>query len=113
MGEIPWGLEIRGHPMSHFLCVASKHLFIKHLLFHLHENCLTSFLSSNILFHLSLKVVLKVKVLAILASYSIFLGMKKWKCQSLSRVWLFVTPWTVAHQAPQSMEFSRQEYWTG
>ena len=29
----------------------------------------------------------------------------------LSRVWLFATPWTVAHQAPLSMEFSRQEYW--
>ena len=29
------------------------------------------------------------------------------------RVWLFVTPWTVAHQAPLSMEFSRQEYWSG
>ena len=26
---------------------------------------------------------------------------------------LFETPWTVAHQAPQSMEFSRQEYWNG
>ena len=25
----------------------------------------------------------------------------------------FVTPWTVAHQAPLSMEFSRQEYWSG
>ena len=24
-----------------------------------------------------------------------------------------MTPWTVAHQAPQSMEFSRQEYWSG
>ena len=31
----------------------------------------------------------------------------------LSHVQLFVTPWTVAHQAPQSMEFSRQEYWSG
>ena len=30
-----------------------------------------------------------------------------------SRVWLFVTPWTVAQQAPPSMEFSRQEYWSG
>ena len=30
-----------------------------------------------------------------------------------SRVWLFVTPWTVAHQAPLSRGFSRQEYWTG
>ena len=35
----------------------------------------------------------------------------KWKL--LSCVWLFVTPWTVSHQAPLSMEFSRQEYWSG
>ena len=33
--------------------------------------------------------------------------------QSLGRVWLIVTPWTVAHQAPLSMEFSRREYWSG
>ena len=33
--------------------------------------------------------------------------------KSLSRVWLFVTPWTVAYQAPPSMGFSRQEYWSG
>ena len=33
--------------------------------------------------------------------------------QSLSRVRLFVTPWTVAYQAPPSMEFSRQEYQSG
>ena len=32
---------------------------------------------------------------------------------SLSRVQLFAIPWTVAHQAPLSMEFSRQEYWSG
>ena len=32
---------------------------------------------------------------------------------SLSRVRLFVTPWTVACQAPLSMGFSRQEYWSG
>ena len=31
----------------------------------------------------------------------------------LSRVWPFATPWTVAHQAPLSMGFSRQEYWSG
>ena len=30
-----------------------------------------------------------------------------------SRVWLFVTLWTVAHQVPLSMGFSRQEYWSG
>ena len=33
--------------------------------------------------------------------------------QSLRHIQLFVTPWIVAHQAPLSMEFSRQEYWTG
>ena len=32
---------------------------------------------------------------------------------SLSRVQLFSTPWTVADQAPLTMEFSRQEYWSG
>ena len=32
---------------------------------------------------------------------------------SLSRVLLFATPWTVAHQAPLSLGFSRQEYWSG
>ena len=31
----------------------------------------------------------------------------------LSRVQFFVTPWTVAYQAPQSMEFFRQENWCG
>ena len=30
-----------------------------------------------------------------------------------SRVWLFAAPWTVAHQTPLSMGFSRQEYWCG
>ena len=33
--------------------------------------------------------------------------------QSLSRVWLFATPWTVAHQAPLSMGFPRQDDWIG
>ena len=32
---------------------------------------------------------------------------------SLSHVWLFATSWTVAHQAPLSMGFSRHEYWSG
>ena len=35
------------------------------------------------------------------------------KVKSLSRAQLFVTLWTVAYQAPPSMEFSRQEYWSG
>ena len=37
----------------------------------------------------------------------------KVKMKSLSPVRLFATPWTVAYQAPQFMEFSRQEYWIG
>ena len=38
---------------------------------------------------------------------------RQWQCSLLSRVWLFAIPWTVAHQAPLSMGFSRQEYWSG
>ena len=37
-------------------------------------------------------------------------------CYMLSRfihVRLFVTPWSIAHQAPLSLGFSRQEYWSG
>ena len=34
-------------------------------------------------------------------------------CQLLGRVWLFGTPWTIAHQPPLSMGFSRQQYWSG
>ena len=39
----------------------------------------------------------------------------KWKVKvkSFSRVWLLATPWTAAYQAPPSMRFSRQEYWSG
>ena len=37
----------------------------------------------------------------------------KVKVKSLGRVRLFATPWTVAYQSSQSMEFSRQEYWSG
>ena len=39
----------------------------------------------------------------------------KWtvKVKSLSCIWLLATPWTAAHQAPPSMGFSRQEYWSG
>ena len=35
------------------------------------------------------------------------------KVKSLSCVWFFATPWTAAYQAPPSMGFSRQEYWSG
>ena len=43
------------------------------------------------------------------------LQVRKWrvKVKSLSRVRLSATPWTAAYQAPPSMGFSRQEYWSG
>ena len=38
----------------------------------------------------------------------------KWsEVKLLSPVWVFAAPWTVAYQAPPSMGFSRQEYWSG
>ena len=39
----------------------------------------------------------------------------KWKVKgkALSHIWLLATPWTAADQAPPSMGFSRQEYWSG
>ena len=39
----------------------------------------------------------------------------KWKekVKSLSPIWFKATPWTAAYQAPPSMGFSRQEYWSG
>ena len=42
-------------------------------------------------------------------------GLQGWrvKCSSMSHVWLFATAWTVARQVPLSMEFSKQEYWSG
>ena len=46
-------------------------------------------------------------------SASMFLSWCFSCAQSLSWVWLFATPWTVALQAPLSMGFSRQEYWSG
>ena len=44
-----------------------------------------------------------------------FSNASKWKVKGklLSRVRLFTTPWTAAHQAPPSMGFSRQEHWSG
>ena len=42
-----------------------------------------------------------------------FIQMLKVKLKSLSHIRLFVTLWTVAHQVPPSIGFSRQEYWSG
>ena len=55
------------------------------------------------------------KVLVQLAGSHCSICLETLKCVSelLSHVWLFVTPWTVAHQAPLSMGFSRRGYWSG
>ena len=44
-----------------------------------------------------------------------FSNAQKWKVKvkPLSRIQLLATPWTAAYQAPLSMGFSRQEYWSG
>ena len=44
---------------------------------------------------------------------SLTLEKVKVRVTSLSRVRLFATPWTVVYQAPPSVGFSRQEYWSG
>ena len=41
------------------------------------------------------------------------LGMCVCVCVLVIQLWFFVTAWTVAHQAPLSMEFSRQQHWSG
>ena len=44
-----------------------------------------------------------------------FFSAWKWKVKVklVSRIWLFMTPWTATYEAPLSMGFSRQEYWSG
>ena len=42
-----------------------------------------------------------------------YMWMCVWVLSHFSSIWLFVTLWTVTHQAPLSMGFSRQEYWSG
>ena len=47
-----------------------------------------------------------------LGEWNLELEVSEWVCK-LSRVRLFVTLWTVAHQAPVFVGFSRQKYWRG
>ena len=51
------------------------------------------------------------QIICTTARLLVFMSLKK--CELFSCAWLFVTPWTVAPQAPLSMGFSRQEYWSG
>ena len=48
-----------------------------------------------------------------LVAECLLLQCAKVKVKSLSHVRLLATPWTAAYQAPPSMAFSRQEYWSG
>ena len=59
---------------------------------------------------------IEVSLVAVTKFRIVYRGMSFHACVhalSLSRVQLLVTLWTVAHQASLSMEFSRQEYWSG
>ena len=65
--------------------------------------------SKSFIFYVSSRFCLKTEL---------FLFVYRWRvlrrhAQSLGHVRLFATPWTVAHQAPLSMGFPRQEYWSG
>ena len=57
--------------------------------------------------------ILQARILEWVATSFSNAGKRKGKGKSLSRVRLSGTPWTTAHQAPPSMGFSRQEYWSG
>ena len=48
-----------------------------------------------------------------LLHYIYYCGQESLRRKLLSHVQLFVTPWTVAYEVPPSVEFSRQEYWSG
>ena len=59
-------------------------------------------------------------LLCVLSPFKVFLFVCLFVCflifvvvWYLSSVQLFAIPWTITHQAPLSMEFSRQEYWSG
>ena len=68
--------------------------------FSTNENCLFQSLEIYMYMHLNILWEIKSSNIVVIA-------------QSLNHVWLFAAPWTVAHQAPLSMELSRQEYLNG
>ena len=73
--------------------------------FHPHHNLLLVYLPFGWLFFL---LVLKYE-----KGQWVHCQIKLFNSKSLSCIQLFMTPWTVAHQAPLSMGFSKQEYWSG
>ena len=98
-------------PMFCFHCIALCNRFVKiwrifnNNVKHIKFKVLTSVFNSE--------TITLIKIISINTSHESFLGsLWKWKWKwSLSRVRLCASPWTVVHQAPPSMGFSRQEYW--
>ena len=98
-----------------------------HLLFSHHiywdATGLWQFLSLNLLFKTLARWRILVRYFAdslsiwVCLVFFLWLDFRSWVCACVlnhfSHVQLFVTLWTVAHQAPLSMGFSRQEYWSG
>ena len=82
-------------------------------------NLWSPYMTKNDLFNLFRLNFLSCKVEILTDAYTIGQSwvlnelMKVWKVKLLSRVRLFATPWTIAHQVPPSMKFYRQEYWSG
>ena len=112
-----------------FWCIFSSNLKKNCPLFKKYSFCLLffSFISGTMIFHMldhffrlySLLFIYMCIIIIIwwfnIFKYCIFVMNfhLKVKVKLLSHVQHFATPWTVAYQAPQSMEFSRQEYWSG
>ena len=67
----------------------------------------------NILFYVLNTAYLKVCSICTWKEHVVYHCWIEEEVSSLSRVWLFAAPWTVAHQAHPSLGFSRQEYWNG
>ena len=68
--------------------------------------------STSVFLHLAFNKTARIFIKNI-NSYHFSLCMPACLPSCFSCVWLLVAPWTIAHQAPLSMEFSRQEHWSG
>ena len=67
----------------------------------------------NLTLSVSSQLIYLVTIVLITYIFYLQVSTSRLKVKSLSRVQLFVTLWSIAHQAPLSMGFSRQEYWSG
>ena len=115
-----WGLQF-AYIFANTCYIPSSHVLITLTLVGL-KCCFTMVLicislMSNILEHIFINYWLFVYLLWKKCLFSDLSSFYWWALgcvlSSCSRVWLFLTLWTVAHQAPLSMGFPRQEYWSG